>query len=59
MVGVVLSSYVLLALGVLLVVAGVVARRRNRPSGRYLLVAGVVFLLAGAVGLGYFIRAFG
>ena len=59
MAGVILSSYVLVALGVLVAIGGFVARRRGRPRGRYLVWVGGLLVLAGLVGLGWFVRAFG
>lgn len=57
--GVILSSYVLIALGIVVALVGAFVRRRGLPSGRYLLVTGGVLILAGVMGIGYFMRAFG
>ncbi|MFP4625115.1 MAG: hypothetical protein ACLFNI_00810 [Natronomonas sp.] len=57
--GVVLSSFVLIALGVVVMLVGVIGRRRGEPYGRYLIVVGGVLVLVGLAGLGYFMRAFG
>ena len=59
MVGVILSSYVAIAFGVLLALVGFLLRRRGSPYGRYLLGAGVVLVLAGLAGLLSFLAAFG
>lgn len=55
---VILSSYVAIALGVLLLVAGLLARRRDAEYSTYLLGGGVVLVVLGLLGLGWFIRAF-
>lgn len=57
--GVVLSSFVLIALGVVVMLVGVIGRRRGELYGRYLIVVGGVLVLVGVAGLGYFMRAFG
>jgi hypothetical protein len=57
--GIVLSSYALVAVGAVLTTVGYVARRRGHRYGRPLLVAGGTLVLAGVVGLGYFVSAFG
>lgn len=59
MVGVILSSYVAIALGVLLALVGFLLRRRGSPYGRYLLGAGALLVLTGLVGLVSFLAAFG
>jgi hypothetical protein len=59
MAGVVLSSYVLILLGLLAAAAGYVAHRRGRSYDRYLVGAGGALVLAGVAGLAYFVGAFG
>jgi len=57
--GIILSSYLLILLGFVLIVGGLFARYRGRRKSRYLLVAGGILLLLGLAGLSYFISAFG
>ena len=57
--GVILSSYALIFVGVLLLVAGLVYRYRGNRLDTYLLVGGGILVLLGLGGLSYFISAFG
>lgn len=59
MVGVILSSYVAIVLGVLLLAAGYVVQRRGNAYGRHLLGTGAVLVVLGVVALLWFVRAFG
>lgn len=55
---VILSSYIAIALGVLLLIAGYIARRRQSEYGRYLLGGGGIFVVLGLLGLLWFMLAF-
>lgn len=55
---VILSSYVAIALGVLLLIAGYIARRRHNEYSRYLLGSGGILIALGVLGLLWFLMAF-
>lgn len=59
MAGIILSSYVLIVLGILVLGVGFLARARGNPNERYLLGGGAVLVLLGLAGLVYFMQAFG
>lgn len=59
MAGVILTSGVLIVLGLLAALVGFTARRIDSRYGRHLLAIGGVLVLVGLIGFGYFIRAFG
>lgn len=56
---VILSSYVAIALGVLLLLGGYVARRRGETYDRYLFGGGGALVVLGVLGLVWFVSAFG
>ncbi|MFW5918971.1 MAG: hypothetical protein ACOCSP_02215 [archaeon] len=56
---VILSSYVSIAVGALLLGLGFFARRRGNEYGRYLLGGGGLLVLLGVLGLLWFVTAFG
>lgn len=55
---VILSSYIAIALGVILLVAGLLARHSEQSYGRYLLAGGGLLLAVGILGILWFMAAF-
>lgn len=55
---VILSSYIAIALGGILLIAGYIARRQQSEYSRYLLGGGGVFVVLGLLGLLWFMMAF-
>lgn len=55
---IILSSYLAIALGILLLIAGYIARLYHRGYSRYLFGGGGVLLVIGLLGLVWFMRAF-
>ncbi|MFA9518695.1 hypothetical protein ACERIT_16070 [Halopenitus sp. H-Gu1] len=55
---VILSSYVAIALGVLLLVGGYISHRRDSEYSQYLLAAGGILVAIGILGLLWFMMAF-
>lgn len=55
---VILSSYIAIGLGVLLLVGGYISHRRENEYSKYLLAAGGILVALGVLGLLWFIMAF-
>lgn len=55
---VILSSYIAIALGVILLITGYLARRRQSEYSRYLLGGGGILVMLGLLGLLWFMMAF-
>lgn len=55
---VVLSSYIAIALGVLLLVGGYISHRRESEYSQYLLTGGGILVALGILGILWFLMAF-
>lgn len=55
---VILSSYIAIVLGVLLLIVGYITRRRDAEYSTYLLGGGGVLVVVGLLGLLWFMMAF-